>query len=90
MTLAQRLGFDQSPIFLIDGSAFFYRGYHAFRDIARSDGFPTSALFMIFRLLLKLLKEQTPQYLVFFLDGRGPTFRSNIYAAYKANREAMP
>jgi DNA polymerase-1 len=90
MTLAKRLGFAQSPLFLIDGSAFIYRGYHAFRDIARSDGFPTSALFMIFRLLLKLLKEQEPQHLVFFLDGRGPTFRSNIYAAYKANREAMP
>jgi DNA polymerase I len=90
MTLATRLGFDQNPIFLIDGSAFFYRGYHAFRDIARSDGFPTSALFMIFRLLLKLLKEEEPKHLVFFLDARGPSFRSNIYTAYKANREAMP
>jgi DNA polymerase-1 len=90
MSLAKRLGFAVSPVFLIDGSAFFYRGYHAFRDIARSDGFPTSALFMIFRLLFKLFKEQTPDHLVFFLDGRGPSFRSNIYSAYKANREAMP
>jgi DNA polymerase-1 len=90
MTLATRLGFDQNPLFLIDGSAFFYRGYHAFRDVARSDGFPTSALFMVFRLLLKLLKEQEPKHLVFFLDARGPSFRSNIYTAYKANREAMP
>ncbi len=90
MTLAQRLGFDQSPVFLIDGTAFFYRGYHAFGDVSRSDGFPTSALFMIFRLLFKLLKEQEPTHLVFFLDGRGPNFRSNIYSNYKANRDAMP
>ncbi|WP_428562707.1 MAG: DNA polymerase I [Solidesulfovibrio sp. DCME] len=90
MTLAKRLGFATTPVFLIDGSAFFYRGYHAFRDIARSDGFPTSALFMIFRLLFKLFKEQAPNHLVFFLDGRGPSFRSNIYSSYKANREAMP
>ncbi|KHK02115.1 DNA polymerase I [Desulfovibrio sp. TomC] len=90
MTLTKRLGFAQTPLFLIDGSAYIYRGYHAFRDISRSDGFPTSALFMIFRLLFKLLKEQEPRHLVFFLDGKGPTFRSNIYAAYKANREAMP
>jgi DNA polymerase-1 len=90
MSLATRLGLDENPVFLIDGSAFFYRGYHAFRDIARSDGFPTSALFMIFRLLFKLVKEQRPRHLVFFLDGRGPSFRSNIYADYKANREAMP
>ncbi|MEL7642248.1 MAG: DNA polymerase I [Solidesulfovibrio sp.] len=90
MTLAKRLGFATTPVFLIDGSAFFYRGYHAFRDIARSDGFPTSALFMVFRLLFKLVKEQTPDHLVFFLDGRGPSFRSNIYSDYKANRESMP
>ncbi|MGE4537264.1 MAG: DNA polymerase I [Desulfovibrio sp.] len=90
MSLATRLGFATAPVFLIDGSAFFYRGYHAFRDIARSDGFPTSALFMIFRLLFKLVKEQRPHHLVFFLDGRGPSFRSKIYADYKANREAMP
>ena len=90
MTLANRLGFSKTPLFLVDGSAYIYRGYHAFRDLARSDGFPTSALFMIFRLLFKILKEQEPRHLVFFLDGKGPTFRSNIYAAYKANREAMP
>ncbi|EFL49656.1 DNA polymerase I [Solidesulfovibrio fructosivorans JJ]] len=90
MSLATRLGFTADPVFLIDGSAFFYRGYHAFRDIARSDGFPTSALFMIFRLLFKLVKEQHPRHLVFFLDGRGPSFRSKIYTDYKANREAMP
>lgn len=90
MSLANRLGFSQTPLFLVDGSAYIYRGYHAFRDLARSDGFPTSALFMIFRLLFKILKEQEPRHLVFFLDGKGPTFRSNIYAAYKANREAMP
>mgnify|MGYP000923019118 CR=1 FL=1 len=90
MTLANRLGFAETPLFLVDGSAYIYRGYHAFRDLARSDGFPTSALFMIFRLLFKILKEQEPRHLVFFLDGKGPTFRSNIYAAYKANREAMP
>jgi len=90
MTLATRLGFSKTPLFLVDGSAYIYRGYHAFRDLARSDGFPTSALFMIFRLLFKILKEQEPRHLVFFLDGKGPTFRSNIYAAYKANREAMP
>ncbi|EHJ48199.1 DNA polymerase I [Solidesulfovibrio carbinoliphilus subsp. oakridgensis] len=90
MTLAKRLGFEQSPVFLVDGTAFFYRGYHAFGDLSRSDGFPTSALFMIFRLLFKLLKEQEPSHLVFFLDGRGPNFRSKIYSNYKANRDAMP
>jgi DNA polymerase-1 len=90
MTLAQRLGFPDSPVFLIDGSAFFHRGYHASRDISRSDGFPTNALFMVLRLLLKLLRDESPRHAVFFMDGPGPTFRSKIYSEYKANREAMP
>ena len=90
MTLAKRLGLCAQPVFLIDGSAFIYRGYHAFGDIARSDGFPTNALYMVFRLLFKLLRDEAPTHLVFFLDGRGPSFRSDIYADYKANREAMP
>ncbi len=90
MTLAKRLGLSAQPVFLIDGSAFIYRGYHAFGDIARSDGFPTNALYMVFRLLFKLLRDESPTHLVFFLDGRGPSFRSEIFADYKANREAMP
>lgn len=90
MTLAQRLGFAENPIFLIDGSAFFHRGYHASRDISRSDGFPTNALFMVLRLLVRLVRDETPRHAVFFLDGPGPTFRSSIYPQYKANREAMP
>jgi DNA polymerase I len=90
MTLAQRLGFAQSPIFLIDGSAFFHRGYHASHDISRSDGFPTNAVFMVLRLLFKLLRDESPRHAVFFLDGPGPTFRTAIYPEYKANREAMP
>ncbi|MGD9610749.1 MAG: DNA polymerase I [Desulfovibrionaceae bacterium] len=90
MTLAQRLGFSQSPVFLIDGSAYLYRGYHAFRDISRSDGFPTNAIFMVMRLLLRLLRDEAPRHAVFFLDGRGPSFRKDIFADYKANRESMP
>ena len=76
-------------MFLIDGSAYLYRGYHAFRDISRSDGFPTNALYMILRLLLRLLRDESPRHAVFFLDGRGPSFRAGIFADYKANRESM-
>lgn len=90
MNLATRLGFKQSPIFLVDGSAFFYRGYHAYQNISRSDGLPTNALFMVLRLLLRLLREEAPEYAVFFMDGPGPNFRHDIYEDYKANREAMP
>jgi len=90
MTLKERLGLDEEPLYLIDGTAYFYRGFYAFPDLKRSDGFPTNALFIILRILLKLLREENPRYVAFFLDGKGPTFRSGLYPEYKANRPATP
>ena len=57
MSLRERLGLKTEPIFLIDGHAFIYRGFYAYPDFKRADGFPTSALFLIFKLMLKLLRE---------------------------------
>jgi DNA polymerase-1 len=90
MTLKQRLGLDEEPLYLIDGTAYFYRGFYAFPDLKRSDGFPTNALFIVLRILLKLLREEEPRYVGFFMDGKGPTFRSGLYPEYKANRPAAP
>ncbi len=90
LPLKQRLGFAKDPIYLVDGSAYVYRAFYAYPDLKRSDGFPTNALFIVLRLLLKLLREENPKYLGFFLDGRGPTFRHELYAPYKAQRTATP
>ena len=90
MSLRQRLNFKEEPVYLIDGNNFFFRGFFAFRDISRSDGFPTNAMFVVLRMLLKLLREEQPKYLAFFLDGKGPGFRSELYPEYKAQRSATP
>jgi DNA polymerase-1 len=90
MSLQTRLGLKTEPLFLIDGHAFIYRGFYAFPDFKRSDGFPTSAMFMIFKLVLKLLREEQPSHLVFVTDGGGPTYRNELYPDYKANRPRMP
>jgi DNA polymerase-1 len=90
MTLQTRLGLKTEPLFLIDGHAFIYRGFYAYPDFKRSDGFPTSAMYIIFKLILKLLREEKPSHLVFVTDGRGPTFRNELYPEYKANRPRMP
>ncbi len=90
MSLAQKYPLEKNPVYLIDGSSFFYRGFYALRDLSRSDGFPTNALFVVIRLLVRILKEENPAYLAFVLDGRGKNFRHDIYAEYKANRDAMP
>lgn len=78
------------PLYLIDGSAFIYRGFYAFSDLTRSDGFPTNALYSVLRLGLRLLREERPRYAAFVMDGRGPSFRADIFPAYKAQREKMP
>jgi len=81
---------DPKKIFLIDGSAFLYRAFHAIRSLSTSNGHPTNATFGFTRILLKLLKENTPEYAVVFFDVKGPTFRHTMYDQYKANRPPMP
>lgn len=90
MSLKTRLGLDTDPIFLMDGSAFIFRGFFANRNMQRSDGFPTNALVVVSRILLRILRSERPRYFVFVQDGKGKNFRHDIYAAYKANRDATP
>ena len=77
-------------IYLIDGSAFLYRAFHAIRSLSTSQGHPTNATFGFTRILLKLLKEKNPRYAGVFFDVKGPTFRHKMYDEYKANRPPMP
>ncbi|MBU2455972.1 MAG: DNA polymerase I, partial [Proteobacteria bacterium] len=81
---------DQKKIFLIDGSAFLYRAFHAIRSLSTSKGHPTNATFGFARILLKLLKDNCPEYAIVFFDVKGPTFRHKVYDQYKANRPPMP
>lgn len=74
----------------MDGSAFIYRGFFANRNMQRSDGFPTNALVVVTRVLLRILREEQPQYFLFVKDGKGKNFRHDIFPLYKANREATP
>jgi len=77
-------------LYLIDGSSYLFRGYYAYGDLARSDGFPTNALFIVMRILLKFLRDKKPAHALFLLDGKGKNFRHELYPPYKANRVAMP
>jgi len=77
-------------LFLIDGSGYIYRAFHAIRGLKNSKGFPTNAVFGFTRMLMKLLEETTSGRMVMFFDSKGPTFRHEMYEAYKANRPPMP
>jgi len=80
----------QQTIFLIDGSGYFYRAFHAIRGLKNSRGIPTNAVFGFTRMLLKLLDEKISDRMVMFFDSKGPTFRHEMYSDYKANRPPMP
>ena len=77
-------------IYLIDGTAYIHRAFHAIRNLSNSKGMPTNAVFGFTRMLLKLLEERKPSHAVVVFDAKGPTFRHKIYDQYKANRSAMP
>lgn len=80
----------EKTLYLIDGSAYIHRAYHAIRGLSNSKGLPTNAVFGFTRMLLKLLEEKNPEYAAVVFDLKGPTFRHEIYAEYKANRPPMP
>lgn len=90
MSLKERLGLEQDPVFLVDGHAFLYRFFYANPGISRADGFPTNAVFMFVRMLFGLLRTESVRYAGFFFDGKGPTFRHELFTAYKAQRPPMP
>ena len=81
---------EQKTVYLIDGTACIHRAYHAIRSLSNSKGLPTNAAFGFTRILLKLMQDRAPHYAAMFFDAKGPTFRHEMYPAYKANRPPMP
>jgi len=80
----------QKTIYLIDGTSYIHRAYHAIRHLANSNGLPTNATYGFTRMLLKLLKEKNPEYLAVVFDTKGKTFRHHMYEPYKATRPPAP
>ncbi len=81
---------DRPRLFLVDGSSYIFRAFYAIKHLSNSKGVPTNAIFGFTQMLLKVLKEHQPDYLAVVLDSKAPTFRSEVYKEYKANRPAMP
>ncbi len=80
----------RAKLFLIDGSSYLFRAFYALPHLSNSKGIPTNAIYGFTQMLLKVLKEHHPSYLAMVFDSKAPTFRSEIYEAYKANRPPMP
>ena len=79
----------ESPIYLMDASAFIHRAFHAIRNLSTKDGRPTGAAYGFTATVLKLLKDKKPEALAVVFDSRGPGRRHEIFPEYKANRGPM-
>ncbi len=81
-----------SRLFLIDGSAVFYRSHFAFirNPLINSKGENTGAIFGFINSLLKILSEEKPDYIAVVFDTKDPTFRHKKFKDYKATRQKMP
>ncbi len=85
-------------LFLVDGSGYIFRAYHALPPLTRkSDGLPVGAVSGFCNMLWKLLVDArntdvgvTPTHLAVIFDYSSKTFRNELYAEYKANRSAPP
>ncbi|MBU1150853.1 MAG: DNA polymerase I [Proteobacteria bacterium] len=75
---------------LIDGSNYLFRAFYAIRELSNSKGFPTNAIYGFTTMLMKLLRDQEPDYIAVAFDVKGPTFRHEAYEDYKATRRATP
>ncbi|MBN2329707.1 MAG: DNA polymerase I [Candidatus Omnitrophica bacterium] len=79
-----------SEAFLVDGSSIFFRAFHAIRELRRSDGLATNALYGYISTLRSIMKEYNPTDMAVAFDLPEPTFRHKRYESYKGNRAAPP
>ncbi len=80
----------KNPVYLIDGSAYIYRAYHAISPLTNKDGLPTHAIYGFVNILRRVLREKEAKYAAVAFDVKGPVFRHDISPDYKANRPPMP
>ncbi|MEM9681751.1 MAG: DNA polymerase I [Pseudomonadota bacterium] len=77
-------------VYLIDGSGFIFRAFHAVRPLTRPDGTPVNAVYGFTQMLMKILDDTDADCLAVIFDEARVTFRNDIYADYKANRPDPP
>tara|TARA_X000000368_G_scaffold103107_1_gene79653 strand:- start:1946 stop:4675 length:2730 start_codon:yes stop_codon:yes gene_type:complete len=82
----------KNKVFLLDAMALIYRAHFAFskNPIVNSKGINTSAVYGFLNTLLELLNKEKPTHVAVAFDTKSPTFRSDIFSEYKANRERQP
>lgn len=77
-------------LLILDSNSILNRAFYGVRCLSAKDGTPTNAIYGFLNILLKLIKEQEPDYICAAFDVKAPTFRHKQYEGYKAQRKPMP
>ncbi len=77
-------------LLILDSNSILNRAFYGVRYLSAKDGTPTNAIYGFLNILLKLIKEQEPDYICAAFDVHAPTFRHLKYDGYKAQRKPMP
>ena len=80
----------EKKIVLIDGHSILNRAFYGLPDMTTSKGEHTNAVLGFINIMFKILEEEKPDYLTVAFDTHHPTFRHEMYAAYKGTRKGMP
>ena len=75
---------------LIDGNSLINRAFYATPPLTAKDGTPTNAVYAFINMLIKLIGDEKPKYILVAFDRKEPTFRHKMYADYKGTRKPMP
>ena len=81
---------SQAPLVLVDGSSYLYRAFHALPPLMTSTGMPTGAVKGVLNMLRSLQRQYPGSVIAVIFDAKGPTFRDELFAEYKAQRPPMP
>ncbi len=83
---------NRERLFIIDGMAQIYRAHFAMitNPLTTKDGRHTSVIYGFLNMLFKIIRDESPDYLVIAMDSKSKTFRHELFDDYKANRQKMP
>jgi DNA polymerase-1 len=80
----------QKHLYLVDGSGYIFRAYHALPPMTRPDGTPVNAVFGFTNMLIRLIDDLEADHLAVIFDAARVSFRNDIYPEYKAQRPDAP
>lgn len=81
---------NSKKLVLIDGHSILNRAFYGVPDLSNAQGLHTNAVYGFLNILFKILEEEKPDYLAVAFDVHAPTFRHQMYEAYKGTRKPMP